>query len=683
MNIKAFGMYICSASLILFACNNNDKKQTTEPEYKAFDVNQLDTTVSPCEDFYQFANGNWLKENPVPSDESRWGTFNILDDEVNEKLKAIVEELTTKDYEKGSTEQLVGDFYKSALDTNKQNENGINTLQKYLAKIDEASSVQAIFETMANLKRVGSGTFFGYYVYIDSKNSNQYITYISQGGIGLPDRDYYFPDDEKGKQILADYQAYIQKTFELTGIDASTAKNNAQTVVDIETQLAKNSMDRVSRRDPLKTYNKFAFEELSNLFTKIDWNSFIAATGLEGVDSVIVSQPDFLKGLNKLVEKYTIDDWKTYMKWHLINDLASYVNPTFEKHKFSFYSQNLRGISEMKPLWERALDKVNSNLGEPLGKLFVAKHFPESSKQKVLDLIKNIQLVFEERVQKLDWMSEETKKKALEKLSKFNYKIGYPDKWKDYSSITITADNLLENHINFSNWQYEDNITRLGKEIDKTEWGMTPQTINAYYSPLRNEIVFPAAILQPPFFDPKADDALNYGGIGGVIGHEFSHGFDDKGSMYDGNGNLNNWWTDEDRKKFEERTKKLVNQFNSFHVVDSIFVNGKLTLGENIADLAGLTLSYYALLKAYEGKEPPQPIDGFTYKQRFFLGWARAWHSNIREEEARRLAKIDPHSPTKYRVNGPLSNLNEFKEAFGCKDGDNMVVSDSLQVKIW
>lgn len=683
MNFKTtlFGL---TALTIFIGCGDKSNKEETKADViPAFDLANIDSTALPCEDFYQYAIGNWQKNNPVPETEGRWGSFNILDEANNIKLKAIIEEASASKGKKGTPKQQVGDFYTAAFDSTNADKLGITPLKPLLQKVDEVKDLQSLVETMAYLKLKGSGSIFSYYVYIDAKNSTQNIFYLSQGGLGLPDRDYYFPADDRGKMILAEYEKHIEALFKLSNENEDVAKVNAKTVVALESELAKVSMTKVERRDPVATYNKMTVEELQKLTTVFDWKSLFASANINGVNELVVGQPKFFTALNKIAKQYTIDQWKVYLKWHLLNDFSPYLSSDFENQNFAFYSTTLRGVKEMKPRWKRALENSNNFVGEQIGKLFVEKHFPEEQKKRVLGYIHNIGEVFKERVAKLDWMSDSTKTKALDKLSKFTYKIGYPDKWKDFSSIEITKDNFVQNMMNVRAFEYAEMMGKLGKPVDKTEWGMTPQTINAYYNPTMNEIVFPAAILQPPFFNPDADDAVNYGGIGGVIGHEFSHGFDDQGSQFDGDGNLRNWWSDEDRKNFDHLTGKLVDQFNGFHVVEDTYVNGKLTLGENIADLAGITLSYYALLKSYEGKAEPKPIDGFTYKQRFFLGWAQVWASNIKDEEAIRLANVDPHSPTKYRVLGPLTNLVEFDEAFGCKHGDKMVAADSLRVKIW
>jgi putative endopeptidase len=680
-NKTIFGI---TAVALTVACGGNEDANPQEEAkdlVPSFDVSQIDSTINPCEDFEQYAVGNWLKDNPVPESESRWGSFNIVHDANEIKLKAIVDQAAGTKAEKGSPLQQVGDFYTSALDSTTTNELGITPIQPLLDQISAVTNIQELVETMAETRKSGSGSIFSGYVGIDVKNSSQYIMHLSQGGLGLPDKTYYTPSDERGESIFAAYKAHIAALFVLAGKNQEEATEIARQVVEIESNLAENSMDRVQRRDPELTYNKLSVEELQALCPAINWSSYFVAAELNGVENVVVSQVDYMKSLDKSLKQFPIDNWKNYMQWHLINDMAGNLSEDFEKQVFSFYATTLRGTNVMKPRWKRALSKANGNVGEQIGKLFVEKHFPEASKQKVLDLIGNINTVFKERVQQLDWMGEETKAKAMEKLSKFTYKIGYPDKWEDYSSVDINPNTLAANVMNMTYFEYKKNVNRLGQPIDKDEWGMTPQTINAYYNPAMNEIVFPAAILQPPFFNADADDAINYGGIGGVIGHEFSHGFDDQGCKFDGEGNLNNWWTEQDSKNFSERTAKLVNQFDGYEVVEGNHVNGNLTLGENIADIAGITLSYYALEKAMEGKEDPM-VDGFDYKQRFFLSWAQVWHTNSKDAALINQVKTDPHSPTRYRTNGPLTNMFEFSDAFGCKEGA-MIAPDSLKVTIW
>ncbi len=676
-----------TAVALTVSCGNNEEQshqeetKITKVTTPAFDLSQIDSTILPCEDFERYAVGNWLNDNPVPESESRWGSFSVVNDANEIKLREIVESAVSAKGDKGSPLQQVGDFYASALDSTTTNKLGVTPILPFMAKIDAVTNVQELVETMAESRKLGSGSIFSGYVGTDSRNSAEYIMHLSQGGLGLPDKSYYTPTDERGENIFNEYKKHIAALFVLAGTEQAEADQFALNVIEIESELALNSMDRVQRRDPELTYNKLTVAELQDLCGAINWTSYFEVAELKGVEEVVVGQVDFMKSLNGSLTKFPIENWKTYVKWHLLNDMAGNLSEDFEKQSFSFYATTLRGTQTMKPRWKRALSKSNGNVGEQIGKLFVEKHFPEESKQKVLDLIGNINTVFKERVEKLEWMSEETKVKAMEKLSQFTYKIGYPDKWEDYSSVDITANTLAQNVMNMNYFEYKKNVSRIGQEVDRDEWGMNPQTINAYYNPTMNEIVFPAAILQPPFFNPEADDAINYGGIGGVIGHEFSHGFDDQGCKFDGAGNLNNWWTEEDLANFSKRTAKLVNQFDGYEVAEGNHVNGNLTLGENIADIAGITLAYYALEKAMEGKEDPM-IGGYDYKQRFFLSWAQVWHTNAKDEYLINQVKTDPHSPTRYRTNGPLTNMIEFQHAFGCEEGA-MIAPDSLKVTIW
>lgn len=670
----------------LFSCSSNttseeaDNKKTEEINH-AFDLANLDTTTSPCDNFYQYAIGGWLNQNPVPSTESRWSSFNLVVESNNEKLRTIMEEFSDSDFENGSKEQQIGDLYLSLLDSTNSDTLGIQPIQPYLQTISKISTVSEFLNTSADFKKIGVSSIWGAYVGQDDKKSDQYITHIYQSGLGLPDQSYYTNDDDKSIEIQKAYQLHIQKILELAGMDDAEIK--AKSIYDLEHELAKISMTRVERRNPENTYNKYAFSELNQLSSDIAWEDYFTKLGLNNIDSLIVSQPDFIKGTGSLLKEIEISVWKDYLSWCLINAYASSLSSDFVDQNFDFYSRTLSGKKEMKPRWKRALSKVNGNLGELVGQAFVERHFTEESKQDVARMVENLRTVFEERINNLSWMSDETKERAKAKLESFNKKIGYPDKWKDYSSVEISADNPVQNLMNCRSFSFKYMMDKLGKAVDKDEWFMTPQTVNAYYSSSQNEIVFPAGILQPPFYDPNADDAINYGGIGAVIGHEFTHGFDDQGSKYDGFGNLKNWWSDKDRKQFEERANLVVKQFDSFEPLPGLHVNGKLTLGENLADLGGATLAYYALEKELESKGKPDPIDGFTYQQRFFLGWAQVWHMNMTEKELRKRIATDPHSPGQYRVVGPLANMPEFANAFGCGEGEPMVNVDSMKAVIW
>ncbi len=681
---------LSSVALFMMACSNDipdadtNENQSAEEVVPGFDLSNLDTTYNPCEDFYHYAIGGWLKKNPVPETESRWSSFSVLAENNRKKLKGILTDAAANPGEKRSVKQLVGDFYKVALDSTKADELGKKPIEPYLNEIEAIQDYTQIPAIYAKLKHMGTGGLFTFYVSNDLKKSDQYITYLGQGGLGLPDKSYYF--DEKFADIKDKYVQHVQQVFMLIGYNGEQAQQAAQDVLNFETKLAEASKDRVALRDPSKNYFKFSKEELFEKYPNIDFpvlfNEFQVT---EKIDSIVVKQPEFLQAVNDLLETEDIEVLKNYLKWNVANNFSEFLSTDFVMEDFDFYQKTLRGINKIKPRWKRALDAVNANLGQPLGKLFVEKYFPEESKQYVSDMVENIREVFKERVKQLDWMSEETKEKALEKLATFTKKIGYPDKWRDYSGLDISAENsFAENIIQCNIFDYDYIMNKLGKPIDRTEWEMNPHKVNAYYNPLNNEIVFPAGILQPPFYNPNADDAINYGGIGAVIGHEFTHGFDDKGSMFDAQGNMNNWWTDEDRAEFEKRIQIIIDQFNEYEPIDGVHVNGSLTIGENIADLGGVVLGYYALQKKIkqDGKEP-EPIDGFTYKQRFFLSWAQVWAINIKEEELKRLIATNPHAPSQYRVLGPLSNLDEFREAWGCQPGDPMVRTDSLQAKVW
>ncbi len=670
-----FGFVVVSMAFVL---NKNNQPK------KGYSHQHMDSTANCCEDFYQYAVGGWIKNNPIPNTESRWGAFNILQKENEKKLKIILDDLLKdeKKYSKGSDEQLLKAFYQSTLDTLTVNQLGFKPILKEWKKIDALNKIEDIAALIGNQKQRGFGNLFSFYVSIDAKNSQKNIVYMGQGGLSLPDVDYYTKEDEKSKNIRNEYSKHIQNMFNLANVYKTS--NAAQTILNIETDLAKISMTRTERRDPDKTYNLYQYNQFVKEFNYINWGQFFKTVSRTSINEMVISQPQFFAKLGDLLKKYSLNDWKTYMKWHVLSGKAGVLSKDFQNESFRFNATVLKGTTQMKPISERSVNMVNAYLGETLGKAFVKQHFSEASKKEVSQMVENLRAVFKERIQNLDWMSDSTKSKAIAKLDAFTYKIGYTEKWKDYSKAKIEHNKLYENIISISEISFGMMMSKLGKPIDKTEWGMTPQTVNAYYNSSRNEIVFPAGILQEPFYSPEADDALNYGGIGAVIGHEFSHGFDDKGSKYDKDGNLKNWWSAEDRVKFEQKTKKIVEQFNRFEVLDSVFINGSMTQGENIADFAGLTLSYYALKKQYQLTKPNgKELDGFSWQQRFFLGWSLVWAQNISEKELRNRIITDPHSPGMYRVLGPLANMPEFWEAFSCGDQTKMKAQPEYLVKIW
>ena len=678
---KSFYGMVALALITTTSCDNSTKKDMSI--IPGFDLANLDTTVSPTEDFFQYSTGGWQKNNPIPDTDSRWGAFNILYEEGQEKIKGLIKDAESNNGEKGSDSQLIGDFYKSAMDSVGIEQAGLKPLQSRFDRINALESYKDFPSFFATNFRDGMSSPIAFYISTDQKSSSEHLAATVQSGLSLPDRDYYIVDNERFNKIRVAYKEHVKNMFLLMGDDEYIASKNAETVFAIEKRIAEYSMSRIERRSPEKTYNKMSVDHLQELSPNYDWNIYLTTLGLENVDFVNVAQIDFLKSINIQLKDTPIADWKIYFKWHLVDGTASWLPNAFVKENFAFNSGVMRGVDVMKSREKRAVRLVNGTLGDPLGKLFVAKYFPESSKKDVEALIENLRSAYKERVAQLDWMSEETKAKATEKLDAFTYKIGYPNKWKDYSGIDIKANSVLDNIFAVSRWGADENLSKYGKPVDKTEWGMTPQTINAYYNPVNNEVVFPAGILQPPFYGPNTDVAINYGAIGGVIGHEFSHGFDDSGSKYDKEGNLNDWWTKDDRAKFDAKTKIVVNQFNKYEPYPNVFVQGELTLGENIADLGGLTLGYYALQKYYEVNGGREDLAGFTPEQRIYLGWAQVWASNARPEYTKQQVTTDPHSPAQYRVNGPMSNLDEFHKVWNVKEGDKMMTKRDLQANIW
>lgn len=673
------------ATIGIVSCGGDAKKEEIATvKNTGIDIANIDSTIKPTEDFYQFVNGRWLKSNEIPESESRWGSFNELEKLNKAKLLAILEEAAAdKNAKAGSNQQKIGDFYSVAIDSVKLNKDGIAPLNNEFAAIEAIKTNDDLIKLIAHFHSIGVGAMFGGYVGQDPKMSTEYVTQIGQGGISLPDRDYYTNKDDRTLGIQKAFIKHMANMFVLLGDKPEVADKNAKIVYGIETNFAKSSMTKIEMRDPEKQYNKKSIKELAELTPAFNWMAYFDAAGIKGVNTVVVAQPEFFKMLNSSIKTVSINDWKTYLRWGLIDQMSSKLSDNFVNEHFDFYGKTLLGIPALKPRWKRALEATDASLGDALGQIFVEKHFTQESKDRVGEMVKNLIAAYRVRIASRDWMSEETKKAANLKLDKVMLKLGYPDKWKDYSSLEINRDSYVQNFMRANNYQFKEMVNKLGKPVDRTEWGMTPPTINAYYNPSMNEIVFPAGIMQPIFFNPSADDAVNYGSMGAIIGHELTHGFDDEGAQFDSEGNLKNWWTETDKSNFKKKTDILVSQFNNYIAIDSMHVRGELTLGENIADLGGLTISYYALKKSMEGKPVPEKIDGFTAEQRFFMAWAQGWRGNMRPEFLKNMVQTNPHAPGNFRVNGPPSNMQEFYDAFGVKEGDKMYRPKAERADIW
>jgi len=657
--------------------------QTTPAKGVGINPANIDSSVQPCDNFFQYANGSWLKNNPVPAAESRWGSFNELADRNYATQKSILEELSRNaaTAKAGSNAQKVGDFYASAMDTVAIEKAGLTHLKPYLDRIMALKTLPEMQAFLADPKAHAGSVWFNSGVGQDEKISTQYAVQFYQGGLTLPDRDYYLKEDARSKNIRAAYQTYLMSTFTRLGDPEAQATEHAAAVLRLETKLAQASKSRVDLRDPQANYHKMTVAQATKEFPNLNMPLLLKQNHLGAAKEVIVGQPEFLKEVSTLLATEPLADQRQYLRFHLVNSVASALPKAFGDDAFRF-SQVLSGAKQQQPRWKRMLRATDGALGEAFGQLYVDKAFSPAAKARAKEMIENLRKAYAERIMATDWMSAATKKEALVKLNAFTVKIGYPDKWKDYSKMTIGRQSALQNVLAARTWAAEDNLGKFGKPIDRTEWGMTPPTVNAYYNPPMNEIVFPAGILQPPFYDPKADDAVNYGGIGAVIGHEMTHGFDDQGRQYDAKGNLRDWWTKEDGEKFNTKAAMVGKQYDAFSPLDSVHVNGKLTMGENLADIGGLTIAYQAFQKTAEAKSGTS-IDGFTPDQRFFLAWAQIWRTNIRPEAARQQVQTDPHSPAQFRTNGPLMNMPEFYKAFGCKPTDKMERPTAEQARIW
>jgi len=668
------------AALGIVAAGLSANAQTTK---KFIDPANMDLSVKPGDDFYTYASGTWVKNNPVPAKETRWGSFNELRDFNINAVKTLVEDAAAdKSAPAGSVKRRVGDFFAAAMDTVAIEKLGYTPIKADLEKINQIKDIQGVLDQVAYMRVSGMASpMFGVGIGQDRKNVSKYMVNIGQGGTTLPDRDYYLKDDTRSVKIREAYNTYMTTLFTLTGSDAEAAKQKAATVFKIEKQLAEAQMSRMEMRDPYATYNKLTVTDLNKKTPDINWAAFLPKFKIKGQDTVLVSSPKFLASLDRMLKSVSLADWKTYLQWNILKNSAGSLSSPFVKANFAF-TQAQTGQKVQTPRWQRMSSLTDGTIGELLGQLYVAKYFKPEAKARMDAMIVNLRKAFEIRINGLEWMSAETKKKALEKLAAFKPKVGYTTKWETYTGLDIKRDTYFQNLRNASIWSYNDNVNRLGKPVDRNRFGMTPPTVNASYSPTMNDITFPAGILQFPFFDPNADDAVNYGGIGAVIGHEMSHGFDDSGSQYDAHGNLKNWWTAEDKAKFDAKTKALGEQFDAYTVLDTVHVIGKLTMGENIGDLGGLNAAYTAFKMTKQGQSN-EKIDGFTPDQRFFLSWAQVWRGNILPESAAQLIKTDPHSPGPYRTIGAPVNMDAWYTAFDIKPGDKLYKKPEDRIRMW
>ncbi|MBC6111919.1 M13 family metallopeptidase [Pedobacter fastidiosus] len=650
---------------------------------KFIDPSNMDQSVKPGDDFYQYASGNWIKNNPVPAKETRWGSFNELRDFNINAVKTLVEDAAAdKSAPAGSVKRRVGDFFAAGMDTVTIEKLGYTPIKPDLEKVKQIKDIQGVLDHVAYMRVNGiGGAMFGIGIGQDRKNVNKYMVNIGQGGTTLPDRDYYLKDDTRSVKIREAYNTYMTTLFSLTGSTPEVAKQKAETVFKIEKALAEAQMSRLEMRDPYSTYNKLTVAELNAKTPDINWATYLPKFKIKGQDTLLVSSPKFMTSLDGMLKSVSVADWKTYLEWNILKGSAGSLSSPFVKASFAF-QQAQTGQKIQTPRWQRMSSLTDGTIGELLGQLYVAKYFKPEAKARMDAMIVNLRKAFEIRINGLEWMSAETKKKALEKLAAFKSKVGYTTKWETYTGLEINRNTYFQNLRNASVWGYNENVTRLGKPVDRNRFGMTPPTVNASYSPTMNDITFPAGILQFPFFDPNADDAVNYGGIGAVIGHEMSHGFDDSGSQYDAAGNLKNWWTAEDKAKFDAKTKALGEQFDSYTVLDTVHVIGKLTMGENIGDLGGLNAAYTAFKMTKEGQSNDK-IDGFTPDQRFFLSWAQVWRGNILPESAAQLIKTDPHSPGPYRTIGAPVNMDAWYNAFDVKPGDKLYKKPEDRIRMW
>lgn len=672
--------FLAAGIVALASCNTPQKEVV---KIAAINPANMDTTVAAGTDFYEYACGGWIKNNPLKPEYARFGTFDQLLENNQEQLRVLIEELSATPHEAGSVAGKIGALYAMGLDSTKLNADGVAPVKEELAAINALATKSDVSKMVATLHKEGMAPFFALFVGADEKNSAMNIVQLYQAGIGMGDRDYYLLEDEGSAKMRDAYRAYINKLFTLAGSSPEQADAAVDAVMKIEKAIAEISYGREDLRDSQKNYNKLAYEDFKQIESPLDWDVYFESMGLAGLKELDAKQINFYKDMSEALRNTTVDEQKYYLAFNLLSAAAPYLSDDFVDADFEFYGKVMSGKQEQQPRWKRSLNTVNGALGEAVGEMYVEKYFPASSKEKMLTLVENLQTALSERINGLEWMSDTTKAKAQEKLAAFTVKIGYPDKWRDYSGLEIKDDSYWANVRRSNIFDMAYQLADVDKPVDKSRWHMNPQTVNAYYNPTTNEICFPAAILQPPFFNPDADDAVNYGAIGVVIGHEMTHGFDDQGRNYDKDGNLIDWWTAEDAVRFTERADKLVDQYDQIIVIDTLHANGRFTLGENIADHGGLLVAHQAYLNSLKGKETPAPIDGFTNEQRFFLGYATLWGQNIRPEEIRRRTKIDPHSLGKWRVNAALRNIAPFYAAFDIKEGDPMFMAPVDRVVIW
>lgn len=680
----------CSTILIFNSCQNSNVEIEKTP---GINIDFMDTETTPNEDFFRYVNGKWYDNTEIPDDRTNWGSFAELRQNTDEDALGILKsamgdnkDLKSISLISGSDQEKAVFLYETIMDTISRNDQGISPILPYLEKVEAIENISDLQSYLIEMEPLGGGGFFGFGVGSDPKDSNRNVGYLGAGGLGLPDRDYYLKDDEDSKNKRDLYIKHITRMLQYLGDDEVSANNQAKQILAFETRLAEPKMDKVERRDARKRYNPTSINDLQKMVPTINWKNYFEGIGVKQIDTVIIGELKYMRELQKILKENNVSDWKTLLRWDVFNGSAGMLSSEIEKANWDFYSKDLSGAKAQRPRDERALQTLNWTIGEALGKLYVDQKFPPEAKVKAQKMIKNVILSFENRINALPWMSEETKVKAVEKLKATKIKIAYPDKWKDYSEMKITSvkegGSYVQNMLNATKYNYNKDLSMLNKPVDKSEWFMAPQVVNAYFNPSYNEIVFPAAILQPPFYNYTADDAVNYGGIGAVIGHEISHSFDDSGSRYDKDGNLNNWWTDEDLTQFESLGKALADQYSAIEVLPEVNINGEFTLGENIGDLGGVLAAYDALQLSFEG-DIPDNIDGYTAEQRFFISWATVWRTKMRDEALKTRIKTDPHSPGMNRAVQPLLNIDAFYEAFNIKEGDKMYIAPENRVRIW